>query len=200
MLVPGFLAGDPSLTRMARWLLAGDWVTSRSGIRLNVDCMEMAVRSLEKRLEETVESAGRPALLLGQSRGGTFARVLAVRRPDLIETLVTLGSPVLDQMAVGRGTRAAVTLVGALGTAGVPGLLSRSCRDGGCCETATQQLVEPLSGDVRYIAFYSRRDPIVSWEACLDPGAELVEVNGTHSGMGVNRTVWTRISELLAPA
>lgn len=198
MLVPGFLAGDPSLSRMARWLHSGGWVTTRSGIRLNVDCMEAAVQGLERRLEEVVESAGRPALLIGQSRGGTFTRVLAVRRPDLIETLVTLGSPVLDQMAVGRGTRAAVTLVGALGTVGLPGLFSRSCRDGACCETATQQLSEPLSTDLRYIAFYSRRDPIVSWEACLDPAAELVEVSSTHSGMGMNRSVWVEMSATLS--
>lgn len=197
VLVPGFLAGDPSLSRMARWLRSGEWVTARSGIRLNVGCMETGVHALERRLEETVEEAGRPALLVGQSRGGTFARVLAVRRPDLIETLLTLGSPVLDQTAVGNGTRAVVTLIGALGTAGVPGLFSRNCRDGDCCEAATRQLTEPLSEDVRYIAFYSRRDPVVSWEACLDPGAELVEVDGTHSGMGVSRDVWIRTAEML---
>ena len=31
--------------------------------------------------------------LIGQSRGGLFARVLAVRRPDLVRSVVTLGSP-----------------------------------------------------------------------------------------------------------
>jgi triacylglycerol lipase len=197
LLVPGFLAGDPSLTRMAVWLRRGDWRTSRSGMRANVGCMEAAVEALERRLEEAVEGTGRPALLVGQSRGGTFARVLAVRRPELVETLVTLGSPVLDQMALSRSTSAAVTVVGLLGTLGVPGLFGRSCRDGDCCETARGQLSEPLSEDIRYIAFYSRKDPIVSWEACLDPEADLVEVSGSHSGMSVSRDVWVRLAELL---
>jgi triacylglycerol lipase len=199
VLVPGFLAGDPSLSRMAVWLRAGGWATSRSGIRLNVDCMEPAIQTVERSLEEAVERAGRRAMLVGQSRGGTFGRVLAVRRPDLIETLVTMGAPVLNQMATSRSTQAAVTLVGLLGTIGVPRLFSHSCRNGACCELARRQLTEPVSDGVRYIAFYSRQDPIVSWEACLDPAAELVEVSGTHSGMGVNRAVWTRLAELLRP-
>lgn len=198
VLVPGFLAGDPSLSRMAVWLRAGGWETSRSGIRLNVDCMEPAIQTVERSLEEAVDRAGRPAMLVGQSRGGTFGRVLAVRRPDLIETLVTMGSPVLNQMATSRSTQAAVTLVGLLGTIGVPRLFSHSCRNGACCELARRQLTEPVSDEVRYIAFYSRQDPIVSWEACLDPAAELVEVSGTHSGMGLNRAVWTELAELLA--
>jgi triacylglycerol lipase len=182
---------------MAKWLRQGDWVSSRSGMRVNIDCMEPALQALERRLEEAVERAGRQALLVGQSRGGTFGRVLAVRRPDLIETLVTLGSPVLDQMATSRSTRAAVTLVGLLGTIGVPGMFSHSCRKGACCEEARGQLGQPLSGELRSIAFYSRMDPIVSWEACLDPSAELVEVTSTHSGMSVSRAVWTRMAKLL---
>jgi len=197
MLVPGFLAGDLSLGRMAVWLRRGDWSMARPGMRANVGCMEESLEGLESRLERAVDDTGRRALLVGQSRGGTFARVLAVRRPDLIETLVTLGSPVLDQMAISRSTSAAVTVVGLLGTIGVPGLFGRSCRDGTCCESARMQMSEPISDDVRYIAFYSRKDPIVSWEACLDPEAELIEVSGSHSGMSVSRDVWTHMTALL---
>ena len=198
MLVPGFLAGDPSLSRMAQWLSSGDWVTTRSGIRWNVDCMEPALAGLERRLEESVRQAGdRRALLVGQSRGGTLGRVLAVRRPDLVETLVTLGSPVLDQLAVSRTTSALVTLVGVLGTIGVPGVFSHSCRNGACCEIARRQLAQPLAEDMRYLSFYTRKDAIVSWKACLDPGAELVEAGSTHMGMGMSRGVWAELSARL---
>src|SRR5205807_420590 len=74
MLVPGFLASDPSLSRMALWLRAGGWQTVRPGIRFNVDCMEPAVEALEQRLERSVDRSGRRALVLGQSRGGSFGR------------------------------------------------------------------------------------------------------------------------------
>jgi triacylglycerol lipase len=50
---------------------------------------------------------------------------------------------------------------------------------------------------VRYLAFYSCEDAIVSWQACLDPAAEQIEVSATHVGMGMNREVWTRIATLL---
>jgi triacylglycerol lipase len=94
MLVPGFLAGDPSLARMVRWLRGGGWQTIRPAIRLNVDCMEPAVERLEQRLEAAVVAReGRRTLVIGQSRGGLYGWALAVRRPDLVETLVTLGSP-----------------------------------------------------------------------------------------------------------
>lgn len=198
MLVPGFLAGDPSLSRMAQWLKSGGWVTTRAGVRVNVDCTERTVQALEARLAEAVERTGQPALLVGQSRGGTLGRILAVRRPDLVDTLLTLGSPVLDQFATSRPTSVLVSAVAALGTAGVPGVFSRRCREGACCEVAREQLAQPVSDEVRYIAFYSRDDGVVSWEACLDPGAELIEVGGTHSGMGMNGAVWSRMTELLS--
>ncbi len=158
MLVPGFLAGDSSLSRMARWLRDGGWATTRAGVRVNVDCTERSVKALEARLAEAVRATGQRALVVGQSRGGTFGRILAVRRPDLIESLVTLGSPVLDQHATSRPTSILVTAIATLGTAGVPRFFSRSCRDGGCCELARADLGRAVSDQVRYIAFYSRED------------------------------------------
>ena len=40
--------------------------------------------------------------MIGQSRGGELARVLAVRNPDTVATLVMLGSPVVEPLSVGR--------------------------------------------------------------------------------------------------
>lgn len=50
MLIPGFLAGDPSLSRMAKWLRSGDHTLVRSGIRWNVACLEDTVTAVESRL------------------------------------------------------------------------------------------------------------------------------------------------------
>jgi len=133
VLIPGFLAGDPSLSRMVRWLRSGGYALSRSGVTWNVACMEPTAGLIEARLEAAVDRAGHRALLVGQSRGGTIGRALAVRRPDLIESLVTLGSPILDQLAVHRRQWVPIGVVGALGTLGVPGLFSLSCARGSCC-------------------------------------------------------------------
>ena len=62
------------------------------------------------------ERHGERVIVIGQSRGGVFARALAARRPDLVEGIVTLGSPTVSQLAVHPLVLAQVGLVGALGT------------------------------------------------------------------------------------
>jgi pimeloyl-ACP methyl ester carboxylesterase len=199
LLIPGFLAGDQSLTRMALWLRSGGFVLARSGIRWNVDCMEPIVQSVETRLERAVAATGRRALLIGQSRGGSIARAVAVLRPDLVHTVVTLGSPLLDQLAIRARTWPSVLGVGLLGTIGVPGLFSWSCFAGDCCARSSDAFFAPFPSDVRFISVYSRTDEIVRWEACLDPAAVHLEVNVSHIGMGLARDVWLALAGELAP-
>ena len=58
LLIPGFMAGDQSLTRMAVWLRTGGFVLSRSGIRWNAGCMEPTVESVaEARVLEAFPGA-----------------------------------------------------------------------------------------------------------------------------------------------
>ncbi|QEC50355.1 alpha/beta hydrolase [Baekduia soli] len=197
LLVPGFLAGDASLRRLGAWLRTGGFRTYRSGIAANVDCMEPLLARLEIRAQDVVRRAGAPMVLVGQSRGGTLGRVLAARRPDLVQTLVTLGSPVGDQLAVAPRTRVAVTAVGTLGSLGLPGLFSHACMDGPCCAPSRAQLLEPFPGGVRYVAVVSPVDEVVRPEACLDPAADLVELHVSHVGMGVDATVWRALSARL---
>src|SRR5688572_3535677 len=100
LLVPGFLAGDGSLATMTGWLRRRGHRTRRAGIRFNVDCSSRALAALEQRAEAMVERQGQLAAVIGQSRGGTLARALAARRPDLVDTVVALGSPLVDPFAI----------------------------------------------------------------------------------------------------
>lgn len=197
LLIPGFLVGDATLGRMAQWLRLGGWETVRSGMHANVNCLHDAVPVLEARLEAAVEATGRRALVIGHSRGGTFGRALAARRPDLIETLITLGSPVLNQMALSKTNRALVHAVGTLGSLGVPGMFSYRCMRGACDAEPKIDVSAPVSAEVRYLSLYSRTDSVVSWQACLDADADHVEIAATHDGMTVSAHVWARIAELL---
>src|SRR5436190_359035 len=134
LLIPGFLAGDDSLGVMTRWLRRTGHHTRKAGMRSNVNCSEAAMRGLEERLEMLAQCREQKVGIVGQSRGGNFARVLAVRRPDLVSGIVTLGSPQLDPMAVHPLVKVPVIAVGALGTLGMAGLFRHSCRNGHCCE------------------------------------------------------------------
>jgi triacylglycerol lipase len=192
-MIPGFLAGDASLTRIAGWLRSGDFRTYRSGIVVNAACTEQLIQRLESRLEHAVERTGRRAVVLGQSRGGTLGRALVVRRPELVDELVTLGSPT-HQLAVHRSTWLSIGAVGLLGTLGVPGCFSVTCQTGKCCARVRADLRAPFPGSCRYLSLYTRSDEIVKWEACLDPAAEAIEVGTSHIGMGFDVGVWRILS------
>src|SRR5215212_1947206 len=84
LLIPGFLAGDGSLSMMAGWLKRAGYRPSRAGIVANVSCAGTLLPRLERRLERLVGEQGQKAAIVGQSRGGTLAKVLAYRRPDLV--------------------------------------------------------------------------------------------------------------------
>ncbi|MEA2213978.1 MAG: triacylglycerol lipase [Solirubrobacteraceae bacterium] len=197
MLIPGFMAGDASLTRMALWLRTGGFRLARSGITWNTACMQRTIADLEVRLERAVAETGQPALLVGQSRGGSIGRALAVLRPDLISALVTLGSPLLDQLAVKPRVWPSIATVGVLGTLGLPGMFSLDCVRGQCCAGVRTAMQAPFPKTVEFISFYSRSDEVVRWEACLDPAATLVEVEASHIGMGMAREVWTALKSAL---
>ena len=74
LLIPGFLAGDGSLSMMAGWLKRTGYRPSRAGIVSNVNCSGVLMPRLEERLERLVELQGKRAAVVGQSRGGTLGR------------------------------------------------------------------------------------------------------------------------------
>ena len=197
LLVPGFMAGDASLLVMRGWLRRRGHRVAMSGIRANVDCAERTVTRLQEQLVELVEECGRPAILIGQSRGGALARSLAVREPERVSTLVMLGSPVRDGLAISGHVLRTVTLVARLGDLRVPGVFSSRCHDGECCADFREDLSAPLRGDVAVVSVHSRSDAIVDWRACLDPHGEQVEVDSSHCGMSVHPEVYRVLDRVL---
>src|SRR3954453_4822876 len=197
LLVSGLLAGDESLGLMARWLKKTGHRPCRAGISSNVDCSARAIERLEARLECLAEDSGQKVAVVGQSRGSSFARVLAVRRPDLVSGIVTLGSPLRSSLSVHPVVRGGVYAMGALGTLGVGGLMSRSCLWGDCCTEFWEQLEADFPAGVGFVSLYSRTDGIVQWRSCLDPAAEAVEVRASHCGMGFNAEVYRAVAATL---
>jgi pimeloyl-ACP methyl ester carboxylesterase len=197
LLEPGFMAGDRSLSVLAAWLSRRGSHTAGAGMLLNSNCAERALGGIESRLRRLAERASSRVVLIGQSRGGVLARVAALRNPDLVGTLVMLGSPVLDPLSVGPAVLGAVRAVARLGDLGVPGMLSSECADGPCCAAFREDLRAPLPAAVRAVAIYSRSDGIVYHEACLDPCAEHVEVDSSHGGMSVNLNVYRVLARIL---
>ncbi len=111
--------------------------------------------------------------IVGHSLGGMLARGLAVRRPDLVSGIVTMGSPMLAPGAHHVSLTRSVDVLVRLSRAGVPGLMSEDCVAGGvrAAELRREPARRYRSGSA-FTAIYSRRDGIVDWRACIDPLAD----------------------------
>jgi triacylglycerol lipase len=197
LLIPGFMAGDASLTVLRQWLSRRGHRVHMSGIRANVDCAEELVARLAEQLQALAAETEERFFLIGQSRGGVLARALAVRTPDAVAGLAMLGSPVNDGLAVSPHVRRAARFVATLGDLGVPGMLSTSCRDGACCEQFRDELAAPLAKHVHATSIYSYSDGIVDWQACVDTHAEPVAIDCSHCGMSVNLNVYRVLDKAL---
>jgi triacylglycerol lipase len=197
ILVPGFLAGDTSLALMARTLRRQGFRTYRAQIRANVGCTLNAAAQLEARIESIAIRRGSRVQIVGHSLGGMLARGLAVRRPDLVSGIVTLGSPVLAPGAHHRSLAASLELLVRLSRAGVPGLMSEDCVGGACARQSFDESQHPMPTDVSFTAVYSKRDGIVDWRACVDPLAVPVEVSTSHVGMALDPRVIDHVMKAL---
>jgi triacylglycerol lipase len=184
---------------MSTWLGRMGYEPCPAGIRANVDCTGRAIERLEAQLRRLASHYRRPVAIVGHSRGGGMARILAVRRPDLVHGIVCLGSPLTDQFAVHPLVRAQVEAVARLGTLGLRGLFRRDCLVGSCCDKVRAEALGPFPAQTRFTSIYSRSDGIVDWRACLDPAARHVEVRSSHCGMAFNAQVYTEIGRVLAP-
>lgn len=197
LLVPGFFAGDGSLGLMARELRRHGFRTYRSQMRANVGCTLDAAAQLESRLESIAIRRGSRVQIVGHSLGGMLARGVAVRRPDLVSGIVTMGSPMLAPAAHHVLLSGGVDLLVRLSRAGVPGLMSADCVAGECARTSFVESRTPLGPGVGFTAIYSRRDGIVDWRACIDPTAHAVEVSVSHLGMALDPGVIDEVARAL---
>ena len=189
ILVPGFMAGDATLHAMSRTLRRRGFRTYRSHIRANVGCTLAAAAELETRIESIAIRRDSRVRIVGHSLGGLLARGLAVRRPDLISGIVTMGSPMLAPGAHHLALTASVEALVRLSRAGVPGLMSEDCVAGGCARQSFDESREPVPDGVSFTAIYSRRDGIVDWRACIDREAHAIEVTSSHVGMALDPRV-----------
>src|SRR5215831_12762014 len=93
LLIPGFLAGDWSLLRMAGWLNRLGYRAYFSGIDWNVDCPNATAMKLQWRLEQLTTETLSPLAVIGHSLGGLLARFLGVNFPTAVRHVIALGSP-----------------------------------------------------------------------------------------------------------
>jgi len=198
LLLPGFLAGDWSLRVMADWLRRLGYVPRACGFWLNVGCSDAALGIVRRATEDAFEQSGRRVAVLGHSRGGHFAKAIAVQRPLIVSHAISMGAALASPLDISVPTRAAVTLVRAYRRRTSDRVAQRGCMTESCTCGFSEAFASPVPAAVRFASIYSKGDGVVRWQSCLIPDACNVEIPGSHVGMPLNRHAYRVIAGALA--
>lgn len=188
LLIPGFLAGDWTLRTPSDWLRRVGYRPRMAGLAFNVMYSEVMLKPLFDAVAELHRKTGARVSLVGHSRGGVLAKVLAHRKPELVEQVITLGSPLKDPFDVHPLTMAGVRaahLYNVVRYRHAASVEMRFMRD-----LAAEPRVPTTS-------IYSRSDGVVNWKACLRPDVNSIEVRGSHIGLALNPEVYRILAHLL---
>src|SRR5215469_6403846 len=195
LLIPGFMAGDVTLAPLANFCR---WLGHRAvyaGILSNSECPRDTMRKLNARLTLVYEKFGQRIVIVGQSLGGVYAREIAREHPEMVERVISLGSPIRQPRRHANLAVEAVAKSIAVLRGKADGCLSEECKCG-------VMLSDESPANVPTTHIYSRTDGVVHWESCVDlsgtPTVENVEVMGSHVGMGLNADVYRIIADRLA--
>ena len=180
MVLPGFLASDRVTLGLQRALGGAGYRVAGWGMGLN---RGLQADSLD-RLAVNIEAfgGGKKIILVGWSLGGVFAREAAKLRPDLVEKVVTLGSPFSGDPRGNNVWRLYEWIAG---------------------HPVDKPPIEadlPQKPPVPTLALWSRKDGIVSI-ACArglpHESDRQIELDCSHMGFGVSGRAYPQIIEAL---
>jgi pimeloyl-ACP methyl ester carboxylesterase len=183
--LPGFLASDLSMAPMRRYLKELGYDAHAWNMGRNLGGVASKRGALRDLLRSIHESTGRKVSLVGWSLGGVYARDLALQMPDMVRSVITLGSPFANDIRATNATRLYEALTGE----GVDD---------------NPEIRAAIAGDlpVPATSIYSRTDGIVNWRtSLLRPcgTAENIEVHlASHIGLGVNPAALWAVADRLA--
>ncbi|MCK7595394.1 alpha/beta fold hydrolase [Pseudomarimonas salicorniae] len=183
LVLPGLIAGDPSTWPLRRFLGELGYHARPWEEGINRGPQPGLQERLLRRIEALADEHGEQVSLVGWSLGGLMARALAWHRPELVRTVITLGSPL---SALPGQTNAA-----------------RVFRLASGLDPEDPDLRRLLGGDpqVPLTSILSRTDGVVHWRASLAPQGERcesIEVPASHLGLGVNPLALYAIADRLA--
>lgn len=180
MVLPGFLATDRTTLGLQRALARAGYRVTGWGMGMNLGARDETLERLAGQIER--HARGRKVVLVGWSLGGVFAREAAKLRPDLVEKVVTLGSPFSGDP---RSTNASRLYE----------IVARHPVDAPPIKTNLRE-----KPPVPTLAIWSRRDGVVP-PACArgEPGESDsdLELDCSHMGFGVSGRAYPQIVEAI---
>jgi pimeloyl-ACP methyl ester carboxylesterase len=181
--IPGWRAPESSMAPLRAYLRRLGHDARTWGFGTNLGNPQRDAERMSRRVADLSLENGRRVGLVGWSLGGVIAREVAREVPEHVACVITYGTPII----------------------------------GGPMHTVAAGSYEPGFGDhvdeildelnasrpirVPILSIFSRRDGIVSWQACIDrasPQVRHVEVGSTHIGLGIDPDVWLLVARELA--
>jgi pimeloyl-ACP methyl ester carboxylesterase len=182
--LPGYGANDLAMQLLVHRLHLLGYAAQSWGLGKNTGNLKQLIPAATEKVLALSAWTGRKVRLVGWSLGGVVAREIARDHADVVESIVTLGSPV----------------VGAAKYTFVAHAYRKRGFDLDRMEAAAAAR-DAIPLQVPVTALYDRHDAIVAWQACIDrvtPGVRHIEVHCSHLGMAFDRRVFRLIAETLA--
>lgn len=187
MVLPGLMGGPASTEFLRRWLSDRGYAAYDWGFGINRGLQVGLEDHLHERLETISARHGSNVSLIGWSAGGIYAREMAREDPELVRSVITLGSPLRGNVRATHAFRLFVTLSNR-------SLVTERMSPDGLAE-------RELPIDVPITCIFSRFDGIVAWECCTTKPSEIaenIEVHSTHMGYGHDQDTLHVIADRLA--
>ena len=185
LVLPGLCAGDHSTIPLRRFLAHLGYDAQPWEQGLNFGPRDHVIRGMVDKVRKLEREHGRKVSLVGWSLGGAMAHALALRMPQRIRQVVTLGSP-LGGHPTGTNVASLFHLVSGF-------------------HADDERLHALIGGEAQVptTSIMSKTDGIVNWRMSLARESKLsenIEISATHLGMGANPAVLWAIADRLAQA
>jgi alpha/beta hydrolase fold len=185
---PGLSAGDLSTKPLRGFLSDLGYEVQGWHQGLNFGPRKGVLNVALEQLRAAYAKSGRKVTLIGWSLGGIYARELAKLEPQMVRSVVTLGTPFSGSPKSTNAWRLYELLSG--------GEADKHSEHGPLHEAPP----------VPFTSIYSRSDGVVAWPCSIqapsetNPHIENIEVVASHFGIGLNPTAWFALANRLAQA
>ena len=183
---PGLAASDASTIPLRHYLQGRGYQVSGWNQGFNFGPRAGVLKTARWQLQEAAASSGGKVSLIGWSLGGIYARELAKEMPDLVRSVISLGTPFSGSPKSTNAWRIYELTSG---------------RD---IRRETNQYDLPAAPTAPTTSIFSRTDGVVAWQASIqapsksNPQTENIEVLASHVGLGLNPSAWWAMADRLA--
>ena len=184
VVIPPFGVGDVFTATLRLYLERLGYHCHRWRLREILAIHRLSTAAMERLAQISKRGSGK-LTLVGHSLGGIYAREIARHAPELVRSVITVGSPFAGDLKSNFVWPMYEAVTGTRIANLPPDFLAHMNEN----------------PPVPTTAIYSRSDGVASWQSCIEPTgpqAENIEVQGSHIGLLHNPMVLYVIADRLA--